>query len=108
MQRILQFDDATHECLFIRKGVPLAVETMGDPTFNVRTIFILRTDEDVTRAEKILAVCRDMIAVWKEDGPVCGKCGIGLNSETAEGREDGLYCDKCITEIADKTPIQHP
>lgn len=33
----------------------------------------------------------------------CGKCGIPLTSATAEGREDGLYCDKCLTEIADKS-----
>jgi hypothetical protein len=103
MLRHCQFDDEIHECLFLRKGNPFRVETAGDDTMHLKAVFVFRTPDDITKAEKVLAVCRDMLAAWN-DGPICGKCGCPLTFETAEGREDGLYCDKCITAIADAGP----
>jgi len=31
----------------------------------------------------------------------CAECGVPITSATAEGREDGLYCDRCLTAIVD-------
>ncbi len=37
-----------------------------------------------------------------EDHPYsCARCRTAMTSETAEGREDGLYCDKCLEAIID-------
>lgn len=35
--------------------------------------------------------------------PICAKCQAELTSENTEGREDGLYCDTCITVLADQS-----
>lgn len=39
---------------------------------------------------------------WRELGPECPHCGVEINSETAEGREDGLLCDECLTHAVDE------
>ena len=31
----------------------------------------------------------------------CAGCRIPMTSSTAEGREDGLYCDRCLEAIVD-------
>jgi hypothetical protein len=37
----------------------------------------------------------------------CVVCGTELNSTTALGREDGLYCDECLTKIVDEGGGKH-
>lgn len=38
---------------------------------------------------------------------ICAKCQAELTGENTAGREDGLYCDTCITALADQssTPV---
>lgn len=37
----------------------------------------------------------------ERDVHCCANCGIPMTSATAEGREDGLFCDKCFETFID-------
>lgn len=42
------------------------------------------------------------------DQPCCARCGIPMTSATADGREDGLYCDKCLEALIDEQVDEPP
>lgn len=43
----------------------------------------------------------NVIEMPTTSGPRCAECGIPMTSATAEDREDGLFCDKCLTAAVD-------
>lgn len=48
----------------------------------------------------------DILDLPTTPGPRCAECKIPMTSTTAEGREDGLYCDKCLTALVDAGPAR--
>ena len=41
------------------------------------------------------------IIEFKQDAHCCARCRIPMTTATAEGREDGLYCDTCLEFLID-------
>lgn len=50
------------------------------------------------------AAVRDNVIELLHDAHCCAQCAIPMTTATAEDREDGLYCDKCLTELVDAGP----
>lgn len=46
-----------------------------------------------------------MVAILNESTLTCADCGVMMTPDSAEGREDGLFCDACLNKRVEAAAI---